>query len=254
MTVDLNLPAQHFIDYLARRGLVVRRTIAFAGLSTLALVDTAGRTSEGKVGVAKGLSGYYHVIEHVPEDLEPGVYGYYWYKRFGSGQHDTWRAAFEFEYKTLCSLAGHDNWAHVWWGDLAGEIPYYIMRYYERGSLASYGAAQGWDLPAPFVMEISTGIAQALTSLHAMGVVHRDLNAENVLLSGDGQAVVADLGCARRLDAPPVEPRRRPDEFHWPPEYAERYDVAGVEADVYALGVIIYQMTVGRMPDRKSVV
>jgi serine/threonine protein kinase len=248
MAVDLNLPAQRFADYLAGQGLPVRNTIAFAGLSTLTLVDTSGRPGAGGLGVAKGLSGYYHVIEAAPADVKPGVYGYYWYQRFGSGQHDTWRAAFEFEFATLQSLAGHDNWAHVWWGDMNGAIPYYVMRYYECGSLASLGAAFGWDLPVSLVLSVGTDIARALAALHASGVVHRDLNAENVLLADDGRAVVADLGCARRLDAPPVEPRRRTDEFHWPPEYADAYDVAGVQADVYSLGVLLYQMTVGRMP------
>lgn len=248
MAVDLNLPAQRFARYLAEAGLDVRRTLAFAGLSTLVVVDPAGRAGASGLGVAKGLSGYYHVIESVPADVEPAVYGYYWYKRFGPAQHDAWRAAFAFEYETLRSLAGHDAWAQVWWGDPAGEIPYYVMPYYERGSLAAVGAAAGWDLPAAQVVKLSTDIARALGALHERGVVHRDLNAENVLLAEDDRAVVADLGCARRLDAVPAGPRRRPDEFHWPPEYADEYDRAGVTADVYSLGVLMYQMATGRMP------
>lgn len=246
--VDLNLPTQRFAAYLTDRGVPVHRIIAFAGLSTLAVVDASCRPTRGETGVAKGLCGYYHVIESLPPEVAPGAYGYYWYKRFGSGQHDAWRAAFQFEYEMLRSLAPHDNWAQVWWGEMEGEIPYYVMRHYKRGSLAAHGAAEGWNLPADRVLRLSKDIATALAALHSVGVVHRDLNAENVLLTDDGGAAVADLGCARRLSAPPTQPRRRADEFHWPPEYAEAYDVAGVEADVYSLGVLMYQMTVGRMP------
>ncbi|MFE9287977.1 protein kinase domain-containing protein [Streptomyces olivaceus] len=246
--VDLNYPAARFAEFLAGRGLVTRRTIAFAGLSTLAVVDTSASQAAGDLAVAKGLAGYYHVIDAVEPEQQPGVYGYYWYKRYGSAQHDAWRTAFAFEYATLDSLRGYDCVAQVIDGDLDGDIPYYLMHYYKRGSLAADASGRGWDLPVDFVVRVSQDVALGLGALHARGIVHRDLNAENVLLKEDGGAVIADLGCARALDAPPTEPRRRPDEFHWPPEYAESYDTASVEADIYGLGVLMYQMTVGRMP------
>ncbi|SDN00349.1 Protein kinase domain-containing protein [Lentzea albidocapillata subsp. violacea] len=243
-SVDLNLPAALFTRFLAGCGLEVRRTIAFAGLSTLAVVNGPS----GAETVAKGLSGYYHVIDAAEPEQAPGVYGYYWYKRFGPEQHELWRKAFAFEFDVLRKLRGADCVAEFVDGDLDAEIPYYLMRYYPRGSLAAAGASCSWDFSSDFVVRSVRDIAEGLASLHGAGVAHRDLNAENVLLKDEAGAVIADLGCARALDAEPTGPHRKADEFHWPPEYADAYDRAGVEADLYSLGVLIHQMTVGRMP------
>ncbi|GAA0571991.1 hypothetical protein GCM10010172_65650 [Paractinoplanes ferrugineus] len=249
LDLDLDLPAAHFARFLGTRGLPVNRTLAFAGLSTLVVVDAAALPdAKDDLAVVKGLSGYYHVIEHTPPELQPGVYGYYWYKRYGPEQHEIWRTAFAFEFGTLTRLSGDPNWVEVWSGDMHAEVPYYVMRHYPRGSLAAHGAAQGWQFPAGFLMRTVTDIATGLATLHGLGVAHRDLNAENVLLTDDGGAVVGDLGCARDLHAARSGPQRKPDEFHWPPEYAEAYDRAGVEADVYSFGVILHQMATGRAP------
>lgn len=246
---DLTLPAGRFARFLQGRGLPVERVLAFAGLSTLAVVGTDVLDgADAPFGVAKGLSGYYHVIEGIEDRERPGAYGYYWYKRFDGAQHRTWEAAFRFEYDTLHALRDSAGVVDVWAADLDAEIPYYVMRHHERGSLSAVAGARGWDLPATFVLDVVSGIGTGLSALHGLGRVHRDLNAENVLITDEGGAVIADLGCARALHAPPTGPRTRPDELHWPPEYAESYDTAGVEADVYALGVLIHQMTVGRMP------
>jgi serine/threonine protein kinase len=245
---DYDYAAGRFEKFLAQRGVPVRRTLAFAGLSTLALVDLAGAGGEPEQAVAKGLSGYYHVIADEEEERRAGVYGYYWYKRFGPKQHAQWRAAFELEYRTLLACRGEAGIVQVLSGDLDGEIPYYLMRYHGRGSLSQEMASAGGKLPVDFALSVVHDVTSGLDALHRNGVAHRDLNSENVLIGESGRAVVADLGCARLLSSGPSGPARRPDEFHWPPEYASDYATAGVEADLYALGVLVFQLVTGRMP------
>ncbi|GAA3885597.1 hypothetical protein GCM10022243_58030 [Saccharothrix violaceirubra] len=244
--VDFDYPAGRFTAFLNARGVEVRRIIAFAGLSTLALVDSAD--APGEPAVAKGLSGYYHVIHDAPPERQPGTYGYYWYKRYGPEQYAAWHTAFRFEYETLRALRGSPGIVEVSTGDMDAAIPYYLMRHHPAGSLAHHAGSLGWDLDADFVLTVARDVAGGLETLHRRGVAHRDLNAENVLLTEEGHAVVADLGCARDVRSGPLGPARRPDEFHWPPEYATAYDTADAKADLYALGVLIHQMTTGRMP------
>ncbi|MBP2471867.1 serine/threonine-protein kinase [Crossiella equi] len=247
--LDLHHPARVFAEHLAERGLPLKRVLAFAGLSTITVVDTTARADvPAEEAVAKGLCGYYHVIEHAPPEQRPGVYGYYWYKRYGPAQHEAWRTAFHLEHQVLSALCGQPGIAEVWTAELAEGIPHFLMRHYARGSLAAHAGALGWQVDAELALTAAADIATGLEVLHGKGIVHRDLNAENVLRTDDGHFVLTDLGNARDVHAPPCGPSSRPDEFHWPPEYATGYDTADTRADLYSLGVLIHQLTTGRMP------
>ncbi|HEX4610659.1 MAG TPA: serine/threonine-protein kinase [Urbifossiella sp.] len=103
-------------------------------------------------------------------------------------------------------------------------------------------------------------LALAMQEAHAHGVVHRDLKPANVILRPGGEPVVTDFGLARRGDDRGSEGLTRPGDVigtleYMSPEQLEGDNVAvGPRADVYALGVVLYEVLTGRRPFTGSTV
>ena len=145
----------------------------------------------------------------------------------------------------------------------AGELPngalYYTMPFVDGESLRERLERDG-ALPITDVAAVLRDTASALAYAHAQGVVHRDIKPENILLSHGG-AVVADFGIAKALHAAlgehAADGRRsttltqRGTSLGTPaymsPEQAAG-DVTDHRADLYALGVVAYEMLAGRPP------
>src|SRR6476620_11364147 len=81
----------------------------------------------------------------------------------------------------------------------AGGLLYYVMPFAEGESLRQR-LAREQQLPLDAALQITRGVGSALQYAHDHGVVHRDIKPDNIMLSG-GQAVVADFGIARALEA-----------------------------------------------------
>ncbi|MEV0714444.1 protein kinase [Asanoa sp. NPDC050611] len=104
-------------------------------------------------------------------------------------------------------------------------------------------------VPPAIAAHIAAQVADALAYLHGRGVVHGDVKPANLLVPADGGRVrVTDFGVARRLGA------GRPTVIHATPEYVAPEVVAGEPAgpaaDVYALGIVLYELLTGRSPYR----
>jgi serine/threonine protein kinase len=100
------------------------------------------------------------------------------------------------------------------------------------------------------------GITEAMAHAHERGIVHRDLKPENVLLDAAGTPKVVDFGVAR-LVTPEAEPATPPSEegrlvgtlwYMSPEQIFGEPDSVDVRADVYALGVLGYELCAGRLP------
>jgi len=131
-----------------------------------------------------------------------------------------------------------------------GGLPYFSLEYVDGGSLAERigGKPQPIDEAAKTV-EL---LARAMAYAHEKDIVHRDLKPANVLLSKDGSPKITDFGLAKRLESDASQTKSgtlmgTPN--YMAPEQA-RGDVreVGPLADVYALGVILYEMLTGRTP------
>jgi hypothetical protein len=111
-----------------------------------------------------------------------------------------------------------------------------LMR--ERGRLDQYDAAR-----------IGAGIADGLEAAHLRGVLHRDLKPDNVLLDAEGTPKIADFGIARIAAATAIT---RTGEVLGTPQYLAPEQMTGEvvdeRADVYGLGVILYEMLTGTQP------
>ncbi|MBI4911184.1 MAG: serine/threonine protein kinase [Acidobacteria bacterium] len=121
------------------------------------------------------------------------------------------------------------------------------MKFVRGGTLAKYLEAHG-RLSVPQTIHIGSHIAEAIAYAHTKGVVHRDLKPANVILGEEG-AVVMDFGIARVLDTAALTSTTM---FIGTPAYSAPEAIVnprvGPPADRYALGIILFEMLVGRAP------
>ena len=129
-----------------------------------------------------------------------------------------------------------------------GDIAYLAMRFFPEGSLTGRLERAGRLSPAE-VVRLGIEVAEALEAAHQRGVVHLDIKPDNILLDGDGNAAVTDFGIAQligaRGDDEPMAPSGTP--HYMSPEHVAG-DVVDGRADVYALGVVLYEAATGRPP------
>jgi predicted Zn finger-like uncharacterized protein len=108
-------------------------------------------------------------------------------------------------------------------------------------------------LPPQDALRIVPQLCDALEYAHARGVVHRDIKPENILIGRDGTPKIADFGLARIVGAPDRERITRSNAVmgsldYMAPEQRERTKDADHRADIYALGVVLYEMLTGELP------
>jgi eukaryotic-like serine/threonine-protein kinase len=126
--------------------------------------------------------------------------------------------------------------------------PYCVMELAE-GPTAAERLRNG-PLGLSRCLEVGVAIAEAVTALHAAGVLHRDIKAENVILDRrDGRLVpkLIDFGIARRLDATAAEHGVVGTPRTMAPEQISQ-DPVDERTDVWALGVLLYEMLTSRLP------
>ncbi|QJR34952.1 serine/threonine-protein kinase [Gemmatimonas groenlandica] len=105
-------------------------------------------------------------------------------------------------------------------------------------------------LPEAECIRIGTDVAAALSIAHAGGVIHRDIKPDNILLSTDGEAVVADFGLARALaGAASLSATNQVmgTPHYFSPEQARGQEIDG-RSDLYALGITLYRAATGHLP------
>ncbi len=162
-------------------------------------------------------------------------------------QDDEFRRRFRREAEAARGLT-HPHIVAVYDCGGAGSHHYIAMEYVAGGTLRNVlrrrrvvGEAEA--------LRIASEVADALAYAHSRSVVHRDIKPHNVLLTEEGSVKVADFGIARTLDATGLT--RTGGVFgsahYLSPEQA-RGDPAGPRSDLYALGVLLYEMLAGRVP------
>jgi serine/threonine-protein kinase len=134
---------------------------------------------------------------------------------------------------------------------------YFIMEYLEGRSLANLIVAEAPLAPAR-ALEFAAQIADALAAAHAEGVVHRDLKPENVFLVKQRRnpefVKVLDFGLAKLLlNDDGVAPQKTRagvvgTPYYMAPEQCEGWREVDGRADVYALGIILFEMLTGKLP------
>lgn len=128
--------------------------------------------------------------------------------------------------------------------------PYLVLEYVEGETLRALLSREG-RLPIDRALDLARQLAAAMAYAHTHGVFHRDLKPENLLVTPDGRLVVTDFGVALMVGA-------RRLTWRWltsavgTPDYMAPEQIQGkrgdARTDVYAIGVIIYEMLAGRVP------
>src|SRR2546429_1132577 len=136
----------------------------------------------------------------------------------------------------------------------AGEVDglfYYVMPYVEGESLR-HRLLRDRKLPLETALHIARDVADALAFAHGQGIIHRDIQPENILLSGE-HAIVADFGIARAISAAGSltltqagQPIGSPG--YMSPEQAMALGDLDARTDIYSLGCVLFEMLAGEPP------
>jgi serine/threonine protein kinase len=132
-------------------------------------------------------------------------------------------------------------------GEAGGHL-FIAMKRAEGPSLQALLEARG-RLDEATAAEVAAQVAEALDYAHRQGVIHRDVKPSNILMD-DGRPVLTDFGVARALDDPALTATGLTvgtPAYMAPEQASDRPDLDG-RADLYALGVVLYQMVTGRTP------
>ena len=124
-----------------------------------------------------------------------------------------------------------------------------VMDYVDGQPLsASIGEAVG-PIPWDEVWRLFEKLLEAIEYAHQQGVVHRDLKPENILVTADGEPKVIDFGIAKDLDSSGTRTGTGMGtvEYMAPEQYTDAKTVDH-RADIYSLGMILYEMLAGRLP------
>lgn len=119
-------------------------------------------------------------------------------------------------------------------------------------ALCPVGAGPASWLPRSVASEIGSRLCAGLGALHEAGIVHQDMKTDNVLVSRSGRVAITDFGIASVLSEPESNLSAGSPISGTPaymaPEQARGYGRLDTRADLYALGVMLFQMFTGRLP------
>lgn len=166
-------------------------------------------------------------------------------------EEDEFIGRFEREAAAVARMR-HPNIVQVFDYDIEGDSRYMVMEYIEGPTLKA--ELDHRDLSSiPFTFEeinhIITSLANALAYAHARGIIHRDIKPSNIMFTLDGDVVLTDFGIVRMVGLPryTLTGMVAGTPTYMAPEQAQSLS-ADQRADIYSLGVILYELLSGKTP------
>ncbi len=151
------------------------------------------------------------------------------------------------EAKSVAKLS-HPNIVGVYDQGADGQYLYLVMEYVPGRTLRALLRERGW-LPWQEALSVIDPVLAGLAAAHRAGIVHRDVKPENVLITADGRVKVVDFGLAR---ASAAVGNTRAGMIIGSVSYIAPEQVTGAptdaRTDVYAAGVVLFEMLTGRVP------
>ena len=146
----------------------------------------------------------------------------------------------------------HPNILHVYDAGFVEGMYYMVMAYVDGGSLRDL-MGHG-PLEPDYALSIAAQMADALHHAHQRGIVHRDVKPNNILLTRDGRPLLGDFGIAKALHE--STGLTRTGMSIGTPEYMAPEQIQGQKVDgrtdIYALGIVLYEMLAGWAPFSSS--
>lgn len=128
-------------------------------------------------------------------------------------------------------------------------LSYIVAEFVEGHTLADIIDARG-ALSEPDALAIARQIALGLADIHAHGIIHRDVKSQNIMITPDSQAKLIDFGIAKGQNhATLTDPSHFAGTLYYsPPEQILEAHSVDHRADIYALGVVLYEMLTASLP------
>lgn len=161
---------------------------------------------------------------------------------------------FQREARTIASLR-HPNLMQIYYVGEDKGCPYFVMEYIRGRTLQALLQQQNGKLAPKEALRILIEIAAALSKVHASGIIHRDLKPANIMFDqDDDRAILVDFGLCKECAA--TSGLTEEGAILGTPDYMAPEQIEGGElgphTDLYALGVILYQMLTGVSPFRRK--
>ncbi|MCI9415676.1 MAG: Stk1 family PASTA domain-containing Ser/Thr kinase [Clostridiales bacterium] len=156
---------------------------------------------------------------------------------------------FKNESKAIAILS-HPNIVKVFDVSFGERLQYIVMEYIDGITLKEY-IDQQKDIKWKEAVHFTVQILRALQHAHDKGIVHRDIKPQNIMLLPDGTIKVTDFGIARfsRIDIrATASPDKAIGSVHYISPEQARGEITDEKADIYSVGVMLYEMLTGRLP------
>lgn len=153
------------------------------------------------------------------------------------------------EARIMAKFNNHPNIVRVFDFFEENFTAYIVMEYLGTRNLADYLIEQNGKLDIPESLEITSMLMEAISTIHSKGVIHRDIQPHNIMITKDHKVKLLDLGAAKLSD---IEEEKTLSAVITPgyasPEQYRTKSKQGPWTDIYGLGAILYKMVTGVAP------
>ena len=166
------------------------------------------------------------------------------------GEDPSFRDQFEAEARSMAKL-NHANLIGIYDFGEADGMPFIVMELVAGKSL--YHSSYGKAIDEATAVQLIIGICRGLAHAHDANIIHRDIKPANILLDPNAKPKIGDFGLAAASDS---EHSEDGPIFGTPgyvaPEIFSNPNAIGVQSDIYAVGVILYELLTGKMPEEPA--